>query len=74
MYVDKKLGGVNAVHTLSRLNRTHAHGWKSKYRISQFRISQQCCRTITVFRWKTRMMNIRKFVDGGPTARAGVLL
>ena len=37
MYVDKKLGGVNAVHTLSRLNRTHAHGWKSKYRISQFR-------------------------------------
>ena len=24
MYVDKKLGGVNAVQTLSRLNRTHA--------------------------------------------------
>src|SRR5204863_9434563 len=23
MYVDKKLGGVNAVQTLSRLNRTH---------------------------------------------------
>ncbi len=25
MYVDKKLGGVNAVQTLSRLNRTHPH-------------------------------------------------
>ena len=25
MYVDKKLGGVNAVQTLSRLNRTHAN-------------------------------------------------
>ena len=25
MYVDKKLGGVNAVQTLSRLNRTHDH-------------------------------------------------
>src|SRR5205085_11990777 len=24
MYVDKKLGGVNAVQTLSRLNRTHS--------------------------------------------------
>jgi type I restriction enzyme, R subunit len=23
MYVDRKLGGVNAVQTLSRLNRTH---------------------------------------------------
>ncbi len=29
MYVDKKLGGVNAVQTLSRLNRTHPPGKKS---------------------------------------------
>jgi type I restriction enzyme R subunit len=37
MYVDKKLGGVNAVQTLSRLNRTHPgkrgtmvlDGWRS---------------------------------------------
>ncbi|MEJ7669742.1 MAG: RNA-binding domain-containing protein [Casimicrobiaceae bacterium] len=28
MYVDKKLGGVNAVQTLSRLNRTHPPGKK----------------------------------------------
>ncbi len=27
MYVDKKLGGVNAVQTLSRLNRTHPDKW-----------------------------------------------
>ena len=46
MYVDKKLGGVNAVQTLSRLNRTHPD--KQETMVLDFR----CAPTPKVAAWK----------------------
>jgi type I restriction enzyme R subunit len=49
MYVDKKLGGVNAVQTLSRLNRTSGQGRRDCSRFCQ-RSGRNKARIRTVFR------------------------